>query len=210
MIKKRKILSGIILIFLTLLSFQMKAQTPPDISLIFYLDEHSKNGTLVGTVSATDPDGDVLTYTITSGNDDNAFSLNSSTGDITVADETQLDYETITFYTLMVNADDGNGGTTTAEITINLVNILGLESADGIKAYPNPVTDILFINMKGIGSNHVALTVYSIGGQLVPVNSVYRTDSIIEIDCKKLPSGIYILKMTGDDQTSYQRRIYVN
>ena len=41
--------------------------SPPDIAdgQVFDVDENSDNGTVVGTLVASDPDGDTLTYTIT-------------------------------------------------------------------------------------------------------------------------------------------------
>ena len=52
----------------------------------------SPNGTVVGTVHGVDPDaGAVLTYSLTD-NANGAFAINASTGVITVADGTQLDF----------------------------------------------------------------------------------------------------------------------
>ncbi|WP_429086270.1 tandem-95 repeat protein [Brassicibacter mesophilus] len=88
----------------------------------FSIDENSPNGTSVGKVKGSDLDGDVLIYSITSGNDSGAFALDSSTGEITVVDETNLDYETTTEYLLNISCSDGiNDGC--ADITININNI---------------------------------------------------------------------------------------
>jgi hypothetical protein len=52
----------------------------------FQLSKTSSNGTAVGTVIATDPNaGQTLAYSILSGNTNSAFAINSSTGNITVA-----------------------------------------------------------------------------------------------------------------------------
>ena len=51
----------------------------------FSVDEGSSTGTTVGTYNASESDaGQSLTYQIAAGNDSNAFSINSSTGEITV------------------------------------------------------------------------------------------------------------------------------
>src|SRR6202008_2451972 len=57
------------------------------------IDENTANGTTGQTVAATDADGDTLTYSLTAGNSGSAFAIDSSTGVITVADATKLDYE---------------------------------------------------------------------------------------------------------------------
>ncbi len=83
------------------------------------IDENSEFGTEVITLSGSDSDGDVLTYSITSGNDNGAFDINSSTGRITVDDETLLDFETTTSFNLNVALSDGCT-TVTESLTINL------------------------------------------------------------------------------------------
>ncbi|MEZ6142154.1 MAG: cadherin domain-containing protein [Zavarzinella sp.] len=89
----------------------------------FDLAEDSPNNFLVGTVQGTDPDNDNLTYTITAGNDDSIFSINASSGEIRVADNSLLDFETTPTYNLTVRAtDDGTGNLfDTATVTINVL-----------------------------------------------------------------------------------------
>jgi len=69
----------------------------------FTVAEDVAVGTTVGTVTATD-DGDDVSYSITAGNTGGAFSINSSTGVMSVAQS--LDYETIPAYVLTVTASD--------------------------------------------------------------------------------------------------------
>ncbi len=98
-------------------------QQPPAFdaaSYSFEVSEDAAAGTQVGTVSATDPDeGDTLTYSITAGNEGGKFAIDGSTGVITVAGT--LDHETVSSYTLMVQANDGTGGTATASVQINVL-----------------------------------------------------------------------------------------
>ncbi|MGY0217397.1 tandem-95 repeat protein [Endozoicomonadaceae bacterium StTr2] len=73
--------------------------------------ENSANGTIVGTVAASDVEGDNLTYSLT----DNAggrFSINSSTGEVSVADGSLLDYESATSHTITVQVSDGQASST--------------------------------------------------------------------------------------------------
>ncbi|MBC6427332.1 MAG: cadherin repeat domain-containing protein, partial [Ekhidna sp.] len=67
----------------------------------FSVPEDATNGTTVGTVQATDPEEDDLTFTIASGNTGNAFAINASSGAITTAGT--LDFETAPTYTLKVS-----------------------------------------------------------------------------------------------------------
>ncbi len=84
----------------------------------------ASNGTVVGTVQASDPDaGDSVTYSITSGNSLGAFAINPQTGVITVADKTQLDIETHPTFSLTIQAADNDGATGTAVVTITLTGL---------------------------------------------------------------------------------------
>ena len=52
---------------------------------MFEVPEDAGVDRLVGTVSATDPNGDAVTYEITAGNEDGKFAIGQSSGEITVA-----------------------------------------------------------------------------------------------------------------------------
>ncbi len=80
---------------------------------IFAISSTAANGYSVGTVTAYDVNGDTLAFTITSGN--GAFAIGSSSGEITVADNTQLATQQ-----LVVQVSDSSL-TATATITINII-----------------------------------------------------------------------------------------
>ena len=63
-----------------------------------------------------------VVYSITAGNTNNAFSINSVTGAITVNDVNELDFETTTSYSLTVTAKQ-NASNTTGTITVNINNL---------------------------------------------------------------------------------------
>jgi hypothetical protein len=98
-------------------------ETPTDLSLSANtVAENAANGTVVGTVSAVDPDsGDTPTYTLT----DTAggrFAINSATGVVTVANGALLNYETNTSYTIIVRVTDVGGVTYDKSFTITLTD----------------------------------------------------------------------------------------
>jgi VCBS repeat-containing protein len=97
---------------------------PTDLSLSTNtVAEHTANGTVVGTVSGTDPDaGDTKTYSLT----DTAggrFAINASTGEITVADGSLLNYEAATSHPVTVRVTDSGGQSYIETFTINLTNV---------------------------------------------------------------------------------------
>ena len=85
--------------------------------------ENSPADTDVGApVTATDIDiGDTLAYTL-EGMDASSFSIVSTSGQIRTRSGVTYDYETTPSYTVIVKANDGNGGTDTVTVTIDLTN----------------------------------------------------------------------------------------
>jgi VCBS repeat-containing protein len=92
----------------------------------FSIAENSSNGTNVGTVVASDPDaGQTLTYSILSGNTSGAYAINASTGVLTVANSSALNFETTPSFALVVKVEDNGTGSLSSQatVTINLVNV---------------------------------------------------------------------------------------
>ncbi len=90
----------------------------------FTIDENSANGTVVGTVGASDPDaGQSLTYSMVPlGGAGNAFVINATTGQLTVNDQAALDFEISPGFGYLVTVTD-NGApqlSNSAQVIINL------------------------------------------------------------------------------------------
>lgn len=89
----------------------------------FTVEENRANGTVVGSVSASDPGVDTISFSITAGNTGGAFAINSSTGQITVANSATLDFETTSVFNLTVAATDSDNAVGTASMTINVGDV---------------------------------------------------------------------------------------
>ncbi len=103
---------------------QATNDAPTDLSLSGNtVVENATNGTVVGTVSATDPDaGDTKAYSFID-NASGRFAINSSTGEITVANGSLLNYESATSHNVTVRVTDSGGLTYDETFTINLTNV---------------------------------------------------------------------------------------
>ena len=87
------------------------------------VEENSPAGTAVGDpVTATDADDDTLTYTL-EGTDAASFGIDSASGQIQTKSGITYDYETKEEYSVTVKADDGNGGTDTIAVAIDLLDV---------------------------------------------------------------------------------------
>jgi hypothetical protein len=91
----------------------------------FSVAENSAVGTVVGRVAATDPDGNTFRFSITGGNPGSTFAIDPVTGEITVASNQSLDFETTPVFRLTVSALDNGSppATGTGTITVNLSNV---------------------------------------------------------------------------------------
>lgn len=138
----------------------------------FTLSEASANGTVVGSVPMTDPDSpDTHTFAITAGNEQGAFAIGSSSGEITVADATKLDIETTPSYTLTVQVTDAGGLQDTAVIAITLTNANEAPvitstafSVDENAANGTPVGTVMVSDPEPTDTHTFAITAGNTGG----------------------------------------------
>ena len=83
--------------------------------------ENTAANTNIGSaVSATDADNDTLTYTL-GGTDAASFSIVSTSGQLQTS--AALDYETKSSYSVTVSVSEGNGGTDSITVTINVTDV---------------------------------------------------------------------------------------
>lgn len=94
--------------------------TPSASDILATIDENPNNGTTIGTV-ATNLTG-TLNYTITSQSATGAFSINATSGVVTVNNASLFDYETSTMLTAQVEVTNSSE-TANAMVTVELNNI---------------------------------------------------------------------------------------
>jgi len=152
-------------------------------SYAWNFDETVSLGTLVGTVSATDLNTP-LTYAITSGNINGDFAINSSTGEITIANA--LDFEVTPSYTLTIQATNSISliGQVTATVIVNdiydaaFVVDTNFEATDGFTGYSGHAT--------------LATTSDNLGAQWSTPNDarIWNNDSIPPLGVQCLTLGV--------------------
>lgn len=103
------------------------SNNPPVINnQTFSINENSQSGTAVGTVTASDPDaGQTLAFTLISGNTNNAFTLNTVNGQLSVANSAALNFESISSFSLTIRVTDNGAGnlSSQATVTVSLNNV---------------------------------------------------------------------------------------
>ncbi len=94
-------------------------------SQTFSVDETAANSTSIGTVTATDQDAGTTfsSWVITAGNGAGIFAINTTTGELTIADNTNLSPRDVTAsYTLTLTVEDGLNTSAGETITINILD----------------------------------------------------------------------------------------
>ena len=176
-------------------------QAPTITAATYSLAENSINGTVISTIEASDPDGDTLTYLIISGNDAEAFSLDSNSGELTVSTSSALDFETTPSYSLVIKVSDG-ALSDSATVTINLTDVeeeeetLSLADASEM-IYPNPTDGIVNIKM----AEFKEATIYNLSGKRI----MRSTDN--RIDVSELSEGVYIIKLENRSGDRFSTRL---
>ncbi len=115
---------------------------------IFTLNEMPVNNSLVGTVLAEDPEGDELSFSIISGNEENFFNINNN-GEIRVAEGSSISFENYKEFILIVEVSDGELKENIQVIITVIENPpLAIENFinKDITIYPNPFNNYLTIN----------------------------------------------------------------
>jgi hypothetical protein len=170
----------------------------------FSIDENSPNETVVGTVTATDADGDLnsLTYSITAGNTNDVFAIDNTTGEITVKKSTEMDYETTPEFTLTVEVSDGTN-IDTAIVTIALNNLIETSIDDlqltKLDIYPNPSNGIVTIDFSNSANKMINIELININGQVLYSENFEITNSTKTIDLSSYSNGIYFMLLKSND-----------
>ena len=110
--------------------------------------ENTAANTNIGSaIAATDADtGDTLTYTL-GGTDAAAFSIVSTSGQLQT--KAALDYETKISYTVTVSVSDGNSGTDSITVTINITDV---DDSYLIGGRTQQVQDAIVATVPGVNS----------------------------------------------------------
>lgn len=123
--------------------------------MYFTVYENSEEGTIFGVIDASDPENDILLYNLISGNDDGAFGLLQSSGELYVSDSSQLDFETNTRYTLKIEACDAEF-CVGSSMVVDVLDVLETTVQDAKNSpaspvvHPNPVSDILYVKCSSL------------------------------------------------------------
>lgn len=106
-------------------------------------------------------------------------------------------------YVVSLSAENECKSMTTSDTIHVQITSITTESSNEIKVYPNPASSILNIDLKK-NYSIAQICIYNTNGQLVSTKQ-YRSVNSIEFDLKELISGLYLLKIEGDQDLIYKK-----
>jgi choice-of-anchor C domain-containing protein len=188
------------------------------------LAENSANGTTVGIVASAS-DADATTNAIAYSLDDNAggrFTINSSTGIVTVLDGSLLNYELAISHSITVKATSADGSTSTQNYTIQLtdVNEVGISSVTDNNGAANTVLENSIIGttvgVTGLatdpdGTDTVSYTLDDSAGGRFAINSSTGVVTVAgAIDREASASYSISIRATSSDTTTTTQSFTIN
>jgi VCBS repeat-containing protein len=181
--------------------------------------EGAANGSTVGvTASAVDPNGPATTYSLTGDTSGGGFTINATTGVVTVADGTKIDYESSPghAYTITVQANDGLQ-TTSQNFTIGVTDVAPSTPVD-LNGAPNTVVEgaigTVGITVSSTDVNGPAVT-YSLTGDtsgggftIDAATGVISVANSTKIDYETAAGHAYTVTAQASDGTLISSQIF--
>lgn len=92
------------------------------------------------------------------------------------------------------------------DLTINLVSVFEQPTLTAFNVFPNPVKDVLNIDLQAFDNEMVSIEIFNLNGQLMdvfaPTNEAFQT-----IVVGHLTAGNYVLKITAEEKVGVERVI---
>jgi GH35 family endo-1,4-beta-xylanase len=191
---------------------------------------------VIGTIAATDADENATlqNWQITGGTGAGIFALDATTGELSIANPSRIDFAGTDSYTLSVTVRDNFTASAPETITIDiprkvyvchrgrtlhisrnavpahlaLGNCIGRCTAgdntqsslalNGIQVFPNPAREEINVTIAADGLNIRTVELLDLSGRVVMQATVTQQSGLV-IPRGKLPAGMYLLRMRGDE-----------
>lgn len=172
------------------------------------------NSTLNDTLDLNFPNGgDIQFFSTLSTNALDFYWDFDDGGTDTVANPTHT-YKSGDDFTIMLVATNGACSDTIYHTIFVIKGVsVGENHLDNyISVYPNPATDFVRINFKGIEPQGASFTVYNAIGEIVKqISSTINTNSNISINTKEFKQGLYFIEVRLDKKTEmFRAPLFIN
>ncbi|MBF0449900.1 MAG: carboxypeptidase regulatory-like domain-containing protein [Candidatus Magnetomorum sp.] len=160
----------------------------------FSVGKYVPFGTLVSTVVAQDPDGNDLTYRLTSGNTNYAFAIDASSGKMTVNNAGQIaNSSTGSYYVTVAVSDSGYTKTAQIRVDVNTINYSPvIDPIDDQIGTVNTARDFGF-HVEDSNGESLLVSVVSLTTSIVP-----NTNNNLKINQSNSPYSLVVLEGSQD------------
>lgn len=181
--------------------------------------ENAANGTVVATVAGIDPDASSsFTYSLTD-NANGRFAVNASTGIVTVANGTLLDYETAASHSITVRVTDQGGLTFDKIFTIAVSNVNDAHSAATLNANTvaeNAANGTVVGIVSGTDADAGATLSYSLTNSASGRFAINASTGVVTVangtllDYETGPSQTITVRLTDQGGLTYDKNFTIN
>ena len=186
-------------------------EDPTDISFTGnMITENNAVGDVIGVLSGTDPQDDIATYELTSGDGDTNNDMVTIDGtDVKAA--VVFDYETMTLLIFRVKVVDVLGNSY-EEILYTVIlddpsdNSTAIQSltADDIDVYPNPsATGVFKMELEGV--SNATVTISDMLGRIIVKEQTFSDKTVINL--QGMPAGNYIATIVANNKVIVKKLI---
>ena len=124
----------------------------------------------------------------------------AATGDTLTSSLVTYNMDPAGAYVYYYVVDNGVCAADTATVTVNVIDCASLdESALVLSVYPNPVRDILTVNLMNV-DGQATVELFDVQGSLIIAPSAIN-NSTISVNMSNVADGVYILKITANGST---------
>lgn len=176
--------------------------------------ENATANTAIGSLSAVDPEGDTLTYSIIN-NPGGKFAINATTGIITST--ASLDYEAAPSYTLRVRAEGSGGVGYEQNIVINVTNVNETPTNATLSANTvseNASTGTVIGTVTGVDPDAGGTLSYSLqsnpGGKFAINSSTGQISVASALDYETSTSHSITVRVTDQGGLTYDKNFTIN
>ncbi|MBU0765369.1 MAG: T9SS type A sorting domain-containing protein, partial [Bacteroidetes bacterium] len=108
-------------------------------------------------------------------------------------------------YFSYLNAVNSCDSVVTTNLTVEVCSGVNNFESDGFLVYPNPASDILYINNGTINDENLTLKIYNVIGELIHTQKLQQNHQQINIG--DLSNGVYVLEIKSEGWSERQKLI---
>ena len=157
----------------------------------FTLGKDVPKDTLVSTIYASDPDGNALSFSLITGNSNDAFTIDATTGTLRVNNSSQILNDGPSYFLTVAVSDSGY--TSTAQIRVDISDINYAPVIQTINDHTGTVNT----------ARHISFHIEDSNGEQLLISATSGSQSIvpngnIQIDANSSPYQLYVLEGSQD------------